>query len=143
MTKPIPLLFAALMAMPAHAQPVSAELPPIADGATNSNQSPTEGRDLDSPSDLQHPGIDSYYEVSGSREVRPISIRDDGLRTYLIWSPSQSLPSVFAVDRKGREEVINGYMRGDEFTLDRVYDRIVFRMDTAIATARRRRGEPR
>lgn len=77
------------------------------------------------------------YKVTGNREIRPASIRDDGARTYIQWGAAQAMPAVFAVDHQGHEEIVNGYMRGDDFTLDRIYEKLVFRIDDAVATARR------
>jgi type IV secretion system protein VirB9 len=77
------------------------------------------------------------YKITGDRDVRPASIRDDGARTYIQWGPSQAIPAVFAGDRKGHEEIVNGYMRGGEFTVDRVYDKLIFRIDEASAKVRR------
>ncbi|WP_327752211.1 TrbG/VirB9 family P-type conjugative transfer protein [Sphingobium sp. SJ10-10] len=77
------------------------------------------------------------YKVTGNRDVRPAAIHDDGARTYIQWESSQAMPAVFAVDHQGHEEIVNGYMRGETFTLDRIYERLVFRIDDAVATARR------
>jgi type IV secretion system protein VirB9 len=77
------------------------------------------------------------YKVSGNRELRPTLIRDDGLRTYIEWGPSQAIPAVFAADRRGREQMVNGAMRSGTFTIDRVYEHLVFRIDRAKAVARR------
>ena len=91
----------------------------------------------------QSPESRPTYKVTGNRDVRPTSIRDDGARTYIQWGPSQAIPAIFAVDREGHEEIVNGYMRGAEFTLDRVYEKLVFRIDNAAATARRTRVKSR
>ena len=68
----------------------------------------------------------------------PSSIRDDGSKTYREWSPVKAIPAVLAIDRLKREEMINGYMRGSVFTIDRVYDHLVFRLDKVFAEARRK-----
>jgi type IV secretion system protein VirB9 len=77
------------------------------------------------------------YRLTGNKELRPVGMTDDGAKTYIEWSPEQALPAVFAIDRLGREEMVNGYMRDDIFTLDRVYARLVFRIDRSEAGARR------
>ncbi|WP_037521643.1 TrbG/VirB9 family P-type conjugative transfer protein [Sphingobium yanoikuyae] len=77
------------------------------------------------------------YQLSGNRELRPSAIHDDGQRTYMQWPSDQALPAVFALDRLGREEMVNGFMRDDWFTIDRIHDHLVFRIDKAKAEARR------
>ena len=68
----------------------------------------------------------------------PKSIRDDGARLYILWTSSQALPAVSAIGDQGHEEVVNGYMRGDAFVIDRLYNRLIFRIDKATAFARRK-----
>lgn len=77
------------------------------------------------------------WVLAGNSELKPSSIRDDGARTYLEWPASLPIPAVFAVDRLGREEMVNGFMRGQTFVIDRVFERLVFRIDAAVAEARR------
>jgi type IV secretion system protein VirB9 len=77
------------------------------------------------------------YKLSGKKEIFPSSIRDDGRKIYLQWPTSQPIPAVFALDRLGHEEMVDGYMREDIFTLDRLYDELVFRIDKAEAHAKR------
>tara|TARA_B100000678_G_scaffold221252_1_gene188622 strand:- start:755 stop:1144 length:390 start_codon:yes stop_codon:yes gene_type:complete len=79
----------------------------------------------------------SGYRVRGDREVRPSSIRDDGSKTFIAFAPDQALPAVFSVGATGKEEVVNGYMRGDLYVLDRTFDRLVFRIDRLEAIALR------
>ena len=80
------------------------------------------------------------YRLSGNRELRPSEIADDGDKTYLRWDEHQALPAVFGIGPGGEEEVVNGYMRGDLFTIDRVYGALVFRIDKTRAEARRLQG---
>lgn len=87
------------------------------------------------------PEIVGEYRLRGDRVLRPVAIGDDGLRTYIEWGEHQSLPAVFGVGPTGGEEVVDGYMRGDRFVIDRVYPELVFRIDRKRATARRI-GEP-
>ena len=77
------------------------------------------------------------YRLRGDRSVRPLQIGDDGTRTRILFAPGQALPAIFAIGPTGDEEVVNGYMRGDAFEIDRVYERLVFRIDKDKATARR------
>lgn len=79
----------------------------------------------------------SSYKLTGNKGLRPISIRDDGSKTYIQWSSEQPIPAVFALDRLGREEMVDGYMRAGIFTIDRIHDRLVFRIDNTKAEAKR------
>lgn len=78
-----------------------------------------------------------HYRLRGDREVRPADIWDDGYKTRISYELGQALPAVFAIGPTGEEEVVNGYMRGEVFVLDRVYGELVFRIDREKATARR------
>jgi type IV secretion system protein VirB9 len=79
----------------------------------------------------------SLYKLTGNKELRPSSIRDDGSKTYIQWDRDQPIPGVFALDRLGREEMVDGYMRDGTFTIDRIHDRLVFRIDDIKAEAAR------
>lgn len=81
------------------------------------------------------------YRLSGNRAVRPAEIFDDGARTWIGFAPDQALPAIFAIGASGGEEVVNGYMRRGRFVIDRVHEQLVFRIDRAKATARRRGEE--
>lgn len=77
------------------------------------------------------------YKLTGERSLIPTAMSDDGQRTYIQWSESQSLPAVFGVGANGKEEVVDGYMRNGKFTIDRIYAQLVFRIDKMQAKARR------
>ncbi len=77
------------------------------------------------------------YRIGGDRAVRPAQVTDNGRQTAILFPPDQALPAVFAIGPTGDEEVVNGYMRGEAYVIDRVYERLVFRIDEARATARR------
>ena len=78
-----------------------------------------------------------HYRLRGDRTVRPADLSDDGYKTRITYAPGQALPAVFAIGPTGEEEVVNGYMRGDVFVIDRVYSELVFRIDKEKATAQR------
>lgn len=83
------------------------------------------------------------YRLKGAASLRPQSIADDGERTYIRWGDEQPLPAVFAKDATGRELTVDGQMRGEYFTIDRVWPRLVFRIDRLEATAERQKdGRP-
>ena len=77
------------------------------------------------------------YRVKGDRSVRPARIVDDGARTWITFGNDQALPAVFTVGPNGKEQVVNGYMRGTDYVIDRVHAELVFRIDKEKATARR------
>ena len=77
------------------------------------------------------------YRIKGKDAVKPVGIRDDGEKTYILFSPDQLLPAIFAISPTGDETLTNGYMRGAQFVLDRVWQELVFRIDGKKATARR------
>lgn len=84
------------------------------------------------------PGAENWlWRVKGDREVQPAKITDDGARTYISFAEGSALPAIFALSPAGEEQVVNGYMRGDQFVIDQVWQELVFRIDTKKATARR------
>lgn len=80
------------------------------------------------------------YRLSGDRVVRPDSIFDDGIRTYIEWHRDRTLPAVFGIGPDESEEVVAGFMRDDVFVIDRVYPALVFRFNDEKATATRQVG---
>lgn len=81
------------------------------------------------------------YRISGSKALRPATIGDDGAKTYIVWRDDQPIPAVFALGPSGSEEMVNGYVRGGRFTIDRVYDELLFRIDTEVTRAQRQTTE--
>lgn len=98
---------------------------------------------LDDPSlsDAPIENLSWGYRLRGDREVRPQSVRDNGEKTIITYTADQALPAVFAVGPTGDEEVVDGYMRGDAFIIDRVHRELVFRINKDKATARRNKRE--
>lgn len=83
----------------------------------------------------QQPGFS--YRLSGRTALLPLHIRDDGLKTYLSWGGDQAMPAIFARSASGGEEMVDGYVRGGLFTLDHVYETLIFRIDHEQASAHR------
>ena len=77
------------------------------------------------------------YRLKGKDALKPVGIRDDGEKTYILFAPYQLLPAIFAISPTGDETLTNGYMRDEVFVLDRVWKELVFRIDGKKATARR------
>ena len=79
----------------------------------------------------------SRYRVTGDRMVRPVSISDDGVHTYLRWPADRPIPAVYELAANGDEQLVNGGMRGDEYVIDSVAVELVFRIDRWVARANR------
>lgn len=75
------------------------------------------------------------YRLSGARALRPSRIADDGTRTYIEWPDDLALPAVYTLDRRGREMLVNGNMRGRFYVIDEVLPRLLFRIDAEVARA--------
>jgi type IV secretion system protein VirB9 len=77
------------------------------------------------------------YHISGAKALRPETMDDDGKQTHIRWAADQLLPAVFIVDTRGKERPIDGAMRDGVFVIDGVENRLVFRLDKAIARVSR------
>jgi type IV secretion system protein VirB9 len=81
------------------------------------------------------PGIDDdvhkynfSYTISGSEEVAPIRIFDDGEFTYFQFRDKNAeVPAFYTVDRQGNEAIINYRTRGDYIVVERVSSRMTLR----------------
>lgn len=80
------------------------------------------------------------YRLSGAEKVRPARVSDDGVRTFIDWAPGNELPAMFALDGRGREVLVTGYMRDERFVIDAVYSTLIFRLDRQVARATRIQG---
>lgn len=80
------------------------------------------------------------YRVSGASALRPSAISDDGRRTFIEWPADVALPAVYAVNARGQEELVNGNMRDGLYVIDSVVPHLVFRIDSAVARAKRLGG---
>jgi type IV secretion system protein VirB9 len=83
------------------------------------------------------------YKLRGDKGLRPAGIHDDGVQTYIEFAPGVSLPAIYAIDRRGRETLINGMMRDGRMVVDSVAPALVFRIDRRKATATRVVSEQR
>ena len=69
---------------------------------------------------------------------RRFSYRLSGNKTYIEWGRDQAMPATFALGPTGSEQMVDGYMRGGIYTIDRVYETLIFRIDKKHAKAQRR-----
>ena len=80
----------------------------------------------------------SRYKISGDHLLRPISVTDDGQRTYIKWPGASPIPAVYAPDRLGNEALLNGMMGTDDvYVVDGVPQQLIFRIDRSVARAER------
>jgi type IV secretion system protein VirB9 len=75
------------------------------------------------------------YKLGGTRAIRPSQIDDDGEKTYIVWPADKPLPAIFAIDEKGREMLVDGYMRDGQYVIDSVKPKLLFRLDKDLASA--------
>lgn len=78
------------------------------------------------------------YKLSGTRELFPAAISEDGVRTFMQWDADATLPAVYTVDELGQEKLVDAMMRDGILTIDEVVPRLVFRLDGKLARAVRR-----
>ena len=83
------------------------------------------------------------YRLSGARTLRPVAISDDGVRTSIEWRDQQAIPAVFAIDDRGDELLVDGYMRDGRYVIDAVHRTLLFRLDRQTARASRQRTRSR
>ncbi|MEO5973183.1 MAG: TrbG/VirB9 family P-type conjugative transfer protein [Sphingomicrobium sp.] len=79
----------------------------------------------------------SRYRISGDRLLRPSSVTNDNRLTYIRWAAAQPIPAVYALAANGEEILVNGGMRGDDYVIEGVAGRLVFRIDRRAAHADR------
>ncbi len=73
------------------------------------------------------------YTISGSDDIAPVRIFDDGEFTYFQFrNKNAEVPAFFLVDSKGNESLINYRTRGDYIVLERVTSRLTLRHGTDI-----------
>jgi len=75
------------------------------------------------------------YKVTGDPKLRPSSVSEDGKRTHIKWPADHPIPAVYQITETGEQTLTNGVMRGDEFVIDSVIPRLLFKIDSAVAYA--------
>lgn len=75
------------------------------------------------------------YRFSGSAELIPQHVYDDGQFTYFELSPTQPVPAVFAVDNKqGKESVVNTRRQGQLLIIQRLAPQFTLRSGGLVAS---------
>jgi type IV secretion system protein VirB9 len=77
------------------------------------------------------------WKLSGSKALRPAEVSDDGTKTYITWRTDQDMPAVFVLGPGNSERMVDGYVRGGLFTIDRLHTSLIFRIDNEVARAER------
>lgn len=79
----------------------------------------------------------SGYRIEGDHALRPATVSDDGIHTFVTWPAESALPATFQIGEDGQERLVNGSMRGGRFVIDGIARKLVFRIDQHTATATR------
>lgn len=98
---------------------------------------------------FRYPGVDiapdvaveeirRTYRFSGSRELRPVEMFDNGQMTSIRWPANAALPAVYGIDASGHEMIVNGAMRGTYYVVDAVAPRLRFRLGKKDGLATRK-----
>jgi len=94
-------------------------------------------RDLDAALDpLLQTRRNYKYAGTGSADLRPVMIFDNGRYTYLKFAEGQGWPSVFAVAADGQETIVNRTVRGNWMIIHRVGRLWRLRAGTAVLCVR-------
>lgn len=92
---------------------------------------------LDQVPDLEHGSLNKYnfrYTISGSQDIAPIRIFDDGEFTYFQFHDvNAEVPAFFqVVDKEGDEAIINYRTRGPYIVVERVAARFTLRHGKSV-----------
>jgi type IV secretion system protein VirB9 len=60
------------------------------------------------------------YTFSGSADLVPIRVFDDGVSTYMKWAAGVTAPAVYALNSDNTESIVNYASRGDYFVVEQV-----------------------
>jgi type IV secretion system protein VirB9 len=74
----------------------------------------------------------SIAEGTGSQDIVPTLIFDDGRFTYLRFPGNREVPAVFHVLGDGSETLVNARMEDDLLVVDRVSRRLMLRAGSAV-----------
>lgn len=74
------------------------------------------------------------YTYTGSREVLPSLVFDDGRFTYFQWPDAASTPAIFLLATDGSESLVNYGVRGGYLVVEQVAPRFVLRNGKAVTT---------
>ena len=100
------------------------------------NNDQTVKNNIDHVPDLEQEDLNKYnfrYTISGSDEVAPIRIFDDGEFTYFQFHDvNANIPAFFLVDKEGNESILNYRTRGSYIVVERVAPRYTLRHGNSV-----------
>jgi type IV secretion system protein VirB9 len=109
---------------------------------------PAQALPVSEPAVAKEPvATNSAYTVTGSEQVQPARIFDDGVSTYFAWGKDKSLPAIFAMSQDGSESLVNTNVRGNFVVVDEIASGFRLRDGKNVATvvnqaAERGKGRP-
>ncbi|RUR14043.1 P-type conjugative transfer protein VirB9 [Legionella septentrionalis] len=79
--------------------------------------------------------INTAYRFSGSSQLVPLHVFDDGQFTYFELSPNSPVPAIFAVDDKsGREATVNTRRQGKYLVIQRIAPQFTLRQGGLVTS---------
>jgi type IV secretion system protein VirB9 len=81
------------------------------------------------------PSFNLDYKISGSQNIAPLHVFDDGQFTYFQFDPKRELPAIFVVGADGKESLVNYRMEGSYVVVERLGDFYTLRIGKETATA--------
>lgn len=77
--------------------------------------------------------INRNYSFSGSRDLAPMEMWDDGQFTYLRFSAQQGIPGVYTVSSDGTEVIASKHFEQDVLVIQKISRKLVLRRGTLVA----------
>ncbi|MEM7569606.1 MAG: TrbG/VirB9 family P-type conjugative transfer protein [Pseudomonadota bacterium] len=77
---------------------------------------------------FQTPSRNAEYSFTGSAEIVPAEIFDDGQSTYFRWSSATPSPAIFLLGKKGERSLVNHSYVADYLVVDRVSERFLLQL---------------
>jgi len=97
------------------------------------------------PPQPTEPSVDALnlnYSFSGSSELYPSRVFDDGRFTYFEFPPGADAPAIFVIGADGAEELVNQQVRDHYTVVDRVAEEFVLRYGKRRARIHNERMSP-
>ncbi|MGD1955071.1 MAG: TrbG/VirB9 family P-type conjugative transfer protein [Sphingomonadales bacterium] len=70
----------------------------------------------------------AQYSFTGSAEIVPAEIYDDGQSTFFRWNNSTPSPAIFLLGKRGERSLVNHSYVGDYLVVDRVSERFLLQL---------------
>lgn len=75
-----------------------------------------------------------YYSARGDETVLPRAIYDDGQFTYFDFTGIQPMPTIYTVDKKRRESLVNKRMEGEWIVVENIARQFTLRHGAQVAS---------